>query len=768
MTSMTGPEPPLASPSNELAGESPLYQQGSCATCRRRKVKCDKLPFCSNCRRLGLQCEYAPRKRAPRQPRKPDNLSTREVELIKRLNKLESNGQVHEKEEAVVKKSEHPDGEHKDTQSPRLEAGLGLAGEHGDGLSPPLANSMVPPLEKDFGTLVISEQGASRYVNHNFWARVTEEVDDLVQLVFEDYKEEEDDESSPETQDYTPPENDHQSFVFGYSSSTVELRQLHPLPSQLPFYFQVYVERVDPLIKMLHKPSLEKMMKESADDLGAVSKSEEALLFGIYFAVIASMTADEVRINFASEKKFIQDRYCFGLEQALARANFLDSADLITLQAFVLYLTIIRCQSDSRVGWALSRSATAVAQSLGLHRDGTHFGLPPFECEIRRRLWWQLCVLDFRNSEKHGTEPSIVAGTYDTHLPANINDADLLPNATAPPESRIGITEMTITLIACELTSAVFTLQQARNNNAPLSSIIGSTARGKDTIIQEFCQHLQNTYVRHCTDDSPTSWVVKNMCQLLIYKMESILLLPLSQAVSRPAVANEASDQIFIKSIMIVEIRRNLEIEKTKQWHWYIRTILQWHAIAYLLSELCVREPDDNVTRAWNILDTVFQDWRNFRAQGAPGVLWLPMKKLLARARHKRETDLKVVREGDAAKQATQESVKQESTTLAEDTKANFETNVLGNNQNVPYMGIGGYQGGYPEQWLQVQPYRAGTPTPWLLEDSAMQDLGLDMNAFDPNMQWEGVDDLMQDLHSSLVQGPDTMTNSLGGWDPLW
>ena len=112
-------------------------------------------------------------------------------------------------------------------------------------------------------------------------------MDDLVQLVSGDYQEEEDDESSPGTQDYSPPENDHQSFIFGYSSSAVELRKFHPLPSQLPFYYQVFVERIDPVIKMIHKPSLEKMMKEAADNLDAVSQSKEALLFAIYFAVIA-------------------------------------------------------------------------------------------------------------------------------------------------------------------------------------------------------------------------------------------------------------------------------------------------------------------------------------------------------------------------------------------------------------------------------------------------------------------------------------------------
>jgi hypothetical protein len=112
-------------------------------------------------------------------------------------------------------------------------------------------------------------------------------VDDIVKTVFEDYKDEEDD-SSPETQDYLPStDNDHQSFVLGYSSSNVNLRQLHPLPSQLPFYFQVYAQKVDPLLKLLHLPSLEKMMKEAANDLDSLVTSEEALLFAIYFAVVA-------------------------------------------------------------------------------------------------------------------------------------------------------------------------------------------------------------------------------------------------------------------------------------------------------------------------------------------------------------------------------------------------------------------------------------------------------------------------------------------------
>lgn len=46
-----------------------------------------------------------------------------------------------------------------------------------------------------------------------------------------------------------------------------------------------------------------------------------------------------------------------------------------------------------------------MGQALGLHRDGTHFDyLSPFEIEMRRRVWWTLCMLDVRASEDQGTD----------------------------------------------------------------------------------------------------------------------------------------------------------------------------------------------------------------------------------------------------------------------------------------------------------------------------------------------------------------------------
>jgi hypothetical protein len=56
-----------------------------------------------------------------------------------------------------------------------MEAGRDGQGEGATSTSRSL-NNVAPPMEKDFGTLVISEEGTRRYIKHNFWARVNEEV----------------------------------------------------------------------------------------------------------------------------------------------------------------------------------------------------------------------------------------------------------------------------------------------------------------------------------------------------------------------------------------------------------------------------------------------------------------------------------------------------------------------------------------------------------------------------------------------------------------
>ena len=79
---------------------------------------------------------------------------------------------------------------------------------------------------------------------------------------------------------------DTNSFVFGYSSSNVNLKPFHPLPSQVRFYANVFEKNVDPIYKVIHKPSLAKLIKEVEAGLDTLTRVKEALLFAVYFAVV--------------------------------------------------------------------------------------------------------------------------------------------------------------------------------------------------------------------------------------------------------------------------------------------------------------------------------------------------------------------------------------------------------------------------------------------------------------------------------------------------
>jgi hypothetical protein len=69
--------------------------------------------------------------------------------------------------------------------------------------------------------------------------------------------------------------------------------------------------------------------------------------------------------------------------------------------------------------------------------------------ELRRRLWAQICYLDFRAAEDHGFAPSIHESDFDTCRPVSLDDVDLI-EGVAPSAALADVpkfTDMTIYLL---------------------------------------------------------------------------------------------------------------------------------------------------------------------------------------------------------------------------------------------------------------------------------------------------------------------------------
>lgn len=86
---------------------------------------------------------------------------------------------------------------------------------------------------------------------------------------------------------------DHHSFIFGYRSADVNLDKCRPLPSHIPFLWSVYQENVEPLIKVLHIPSMEPIFREARKNHEQLSPGNEALVWAIYYAAITSLEPEE-------------------------------------------------------------------------------------------------------------------------------------------------------------------------------------------------------------------------------------------------------------------------------------------------------------------------------------------------------------------------------------------------------------------------------------------------------------------------------------------
>ena len=103
----------------------------------------------------------------------------------------------------------------------------------------------------------------------------------------------------------------------------------------------------------------------------------------------------------------------------------------------------------SRAHSALCGAAIRLAECMGLHRDGTNYGLGPVEIHVRRLIWYQLCFLDIRTCEAQGPRPCIRAKDFDTKFPLNVDDTEL-ELRRPPKKSAERWTDMTCSLIRME------------------------------------------------------------------------------------------------------------------------------------------------------------------------------------------------------------------------------------------------------------------------------------------------------------------------------
>lgn len=388
------------------------------------------------------------------------------------------------------------------------------------------------------------------------------------------------------------------------SQPRAEASYLHQLqPLQIQALWDVYKDNVAPMISILHKRSVEAIIQEACTKTGRdLGIAFEALILAVCFAATVSATPAQCLFIFGQDRDSCIRASRLAVEQALSRANLISTQDFHVLQAAVLFLLCLRWL-DSRLAWAETAIVVRVAQRQGVHRDGQFSGLSPFNIEMRRRLWWHICILDMLCSEDQETDTQIRPEMFNTKIPSNVDIDDLAPDMTSLSTPRAGFTDITLCIIQCEM---MINLYWAGINLNPEAA--QSPMPERENILCSLTTRIEEQYLREFDLDIPIQWLTAVIARLSLSKARVVSLLNNSRPGEAPIATN---DEIFHMAVEIVKFANLIQKnEPTSQWAWLCKGYKQRHAVAFILSELCVRPISPETNQAWEIATEMYDQWQ--------------------------------------------------------------------------------------------------------------------------------------------------------------
>lgn len=544
----------------------------TCQTCAKRKVKCDKTaPICSTCRQGKLECFY----QAPALRVRKRKLSN---DVLERLDRYERILRQHGLLDAVT--------------SPSAE---GQASQDS-------INLYWNTSETSGKGRLLASHGKSRYIDSNLWRNLG---DDEMQRL-----------SDHEEQDEEPvaglalgPLSDPLTGAFMEVGSGDSLLRYHPSQSDSVLLWETHRDNVEPICKILHIPSAAKMVEKASQQPATVSKVEACQLFAIYHFSVFSMTSEECEEKLGQSRDALMRRYHFATREALVNASFLKTTEVSVLQALVLFLIPCRHSYDPHTYWILTGVAVRIAQRMGLHRDGEKMGLPPFDVQMRRRLFYQLLPLDGQASQISGTGISMMPDAWDTQQPLNINDDQIWPDMTETPQEQKAATDM----IFCISRSQVGSFLARAGKSADGAGTWQFEDQQKaEAAIKQAESEVEEKYIRYCDIVNPLHFLTIGVARSGITFMRLRIRLPKVRN-------NKATDadrrEMFQLAQKIIDTDTAAHSHTgLKRFGWHVRPFFlwgTWDSLIFVLTTLW-RRPDllspPETNAAWNKVAQVYHN----------------------------------------------------------------------------------------------------------------------------------------------------------------
>ena len=408
--------------------------------------------------------------------------------------------------------------------------------------------------------------------------------------------------------------DDDFGFVLG-SQSKSNTRSRHPPPERIHQLWQIFIENVDPLTKVVHVPTLRPAIQKAASNIRTIPRSFEALMFAIYGAAVMSLKDDECKQRLCEPRKTLLSRYIFATKAALLRAKFMGTISLVVLQALVLHLLSVRDIYEPRAVWSLTGVAVRIAQGMGLERDGVSLGLPPFETEMRRRIWWLLKTHDFRTAELCGLAKfrDLDTGADSTKWPTNVNDDQLYPGMSSLVAESNTLTDTAFVALRYELANfAAGRIARFRRQGKD-SSQWGLHASGSDKLeideaFREVEEILETKYIRYCDPSQPLHLMTMLMARFSMNIVRFLKHHPRRWASIEQTPLSERQWVWEISVKLLEQHNMVLSNPQLKQFAWHAAYFQQWHAFIHVLDTLRANPLIADAEKAWQLIGNIYEN----------------------------------------------------------------------------------------------------------------------------------------------------------------
>lgn len=262
---------------------------------------------------------------------------------------------------------------------------------------------------------------------------------------------------------------------------------------------------------------------------------------------------------------------------------------------------------DPRTFFSLTAIADRIAKRDGLHQNSQPRGMSAFDAEMRRRVWWQIVLLDTRAAEVSGAGTSTLGCGWNTKFPLNVSESELTPEAEVLPQGHEHATDMIFCLVRCEIAEFLRQIRAKANIEGRWSEFSNPCVSLLDKLaaIDAFEKHLQTTYLVHCDHRTTVHALARHYAIQSIAKMKIVAygaLSPRSRQ-DHPSVSDERHDRLMQVCIEAIEAYHQCVANRSlMRFAWFLAGNVPFLAYVHLLSDLRNRPKGDLVERAWEVV----------------------------------------------------------------------------------------------------------------------------------------------------------------------